>query len=104
MPGALRRAAVRGGPALHADGAREAVEGVLAFAEHVLLNAARLWMEFSLDQKQRLQQVLFPQGVSYRDGKFGTAETSQIFRLLYAGPTASEGEASPAGFEPTLPA
>ena len=33
------------------------VEGVLAFAEHVLVNAARLWVEFSLDQKQRLQQV-----------------------------------------------
>jgi hypothetical protein len=49
------------------------VEGVVAFAQHVLANAARLWTGFSLDQKQRLQRVLFPEGVAYRDGEFGTA-------------------------------
>src|SRR4029077_1160607 len=32
------------------------VEGVLAFAEHVLTNAARLWMELGLDDRQRLRQ------------------------------------------------
>lgn len=31
------------------------VEGILGFAEHVMTNAARLWMELDLDQKQRLQ-------------------------------------------------
>ena len=43
-------------------GIREAVprdvEGVLAFAEYVLTNAGRLWVEASLEQKQRLQKVL----------------------------------------------
>jgi uncharacterized protein YaeQ len=33
------------------------VEGVVAFAEHLLTNAARLWIELGLDQKQRLQRV-----------------------------------------------
>ncbi len=42
------------------------VEGVLAFAEHLLTNAARLWMEASLDQKQRLQTVFFPEARSPR--------------------------------------
>ena len=28
--------------------------------QHAILNAARLWTEFSSDQKQRLQKVLFP--------------------------------------------
>ena len=52
------------------------VEGVVGFAEHVLSNAARLWLESSLDQRQRLQKVLFPKGVTYSpDGQFGTAET-----------------------------
>jgi hypothetical protein len=46
------------------------VEAVLQFAEHVLLNAARLWTEFSLEQKQRFQKVLFPQGVRFSEGKF----------------------------------
>jgi hypothetical protein len=36
------------------------IDGVLAFAEHVVTNAARLWTELELVQKQRLQQVLFP--------------------------------------------
>ena len=50
------------------------VEGVLAFAEHVILNAARLWTEVSSDQKQRLQKVLFPEGVPFANGEFGTAQ------------------------------
>jgi len=33
------------------------VEGVLAFAEHLLTNAAKLWLELDLNQKQQLQQV-----------------------------------------------
>jgi hypothetical protein len=44
------------------------VEAVLNFAEHVVLNAARLWTEFSCDQKQCLQKVLFPEGVRFEDG------------------------------------
>lgn len=50
------------------------IEAVVAFAEHVLLNAARRWQEFSL-----------------------------IFRLLRAVVRKDESEVSPAGFEPTLP-
>jgi site-specific DNA recombinase len=80
------------------------IEGVVAFAEHVLTNPGRLWVEASLEQKQRLQKVLFPRGVTYSpDGRFGTTETSVIFRLLHALPTRKEGEASPTGFEPVLP-
>jgi len=58
------------------------VDGVLAFASHVILNAARLWLEFSSDQKQRLQKVLFPEGVSFADGIYKTTETCLIFKLL----------------------
>ena len=58
------------------------VEAVLNFAEHVILNAARLWTEFSSDQKQRLQKALFPQGVTFVDGIYKTTETCLIFKLL----------------------
>ena len=78
------------------------VESVLNFAEHVILNAARLWTEFSNDQKQRLQKVLFPQGVSFSDGIYKTPETCLIFKLLEE----SEGEetslATLPGIEPGL--
>jgi hypothetical protein len=80
------------------------VEGIVAFAEHVLSQLARLWSDSSPDQRQRLQKVLFPQGVTYSpNGRFGTAETSVIFRLLQALPAGNEREASPTGFEPVLP-
>jgi site-specific DNA recombinase len=80
------------------------VEGMLAFAEYVLTDAARLWLEAPLDQKQRLQKVLFPRGVTYSPTSgFGTAETSVIFRLLRAVPGTESKEVSPTGFEPVLP-
>ena len=54
---------------------------MLAFAEHVVLDAGRLWLEGTLDQKQRLQQVLFPKGVTYSPATgFGTLETCVFFR------------------------
>jgi hypothetical protein len=55
---------------------------VLNFAQHVIRNAARLWTEFSSDQKQRLQKVLFIQGVTFADGIYKTTETCLIFKLL----------------------
>ena len=75
-----------------------------AFAEYVLTDAARLWVEAPLDQKQRLQQVIFPRGVTYSPKRgFGTAETSVIFRLLQVVGGGKAEEVSPTGFEPVLP-
>lgn len=76
------------------------VEGVLAFAEHLLVNVARLWAEASSDQKQRLQRVLFPSGVTYGTDGFGTAEVSMVFDMLNAIAAPKIGEASPTGFAP----
>ena len=75
-------------------------EGVLAFAEHLLLNVARLWAEASLDQKQRLQGVLSPSGVTYGADGFGTAEASLVFTMLDTLAIPKRSEASPTGFEP----
>ncbi len=79
------------------------VEAVLNFAAHVILNAARLWTEATSDQKQRLQKVLFPQGVTFADEIYKTAETYLLFKLLQK----SEGEktslATLPGIEPGLP-
>ena len=79
------------------------VEAVLNFAEHIILNAARLWSEYSLEQKQRLQQVLFPEGVQFADGGFRTTATSLIFNLLQQPQPEKTRMATPAGFEPALP-
>jgi hypothetical protein len=59
------------------------VEGILAFAERVLPSASNLWVQSSLDQKQRLQQLFFPEGVRF-DGKrlVGTGATLPVFNYL----------------------
>jgi len=56
------------------------VEGILAFAERVLPSASNLWVQASLNQKQRLQQLFFPEGVRF-DGKriVGTGVTLPVF-------------------------
>jgi hypothetical protein len=47
----------------------------VSFGEFVLLNAPRLWAQLSSEQKQRLQQAIFPHGVKFEDGVYRTAET-----------------------------
>ena len=79
------------------------VDAVLNFAEHVMLNAARLWTEFSNDQKQRLQKVLFPQGVTFAGGEYGTAKTCLFFNLIPQSELAKTSLATLPGIEPGLP-
>lgn len=82
-----------------ADLAEIDVEGVLSFAEVILLDARRLWIEGTLDQRQRLQKILFPRGVAFDPHLgFGTAETAVFFTWLAAVPSPSTEEASPTGF------
>jgi site-specific DNA recombinase len=58
-------------------------DGILAFAERVLPSASNLWAQSSLAQKQRLQQVFFPEGVRF-DGRrvVGTGTTLPVFNYL----------------------
>ena len=78
------------------------VEVVLNFAQELLSNSGSLWKEFDLDRKQRLQKLLFPEGLRYADGKFGTAATSFLFNDLAARFGEKSSVASPTGFEPVL--
>jgi hypothetical protein len=50
------------------------VEGLPDFAEHVLNNTAHLWLDASPELKRRLQAVIFPEGLRFRDGKIGKGD------------------------------
>jgi hypothetical protein len=80
------------------------IEGVLGFAEHILTNAARLWMEAAIDQRVRLQRALFPEGLRLRDGKIGTAVTCMAFTQLRNIEAGEAGVASPTASDPFLAA
>ena len=59
------------------------MEGILAFAERVLQKAADLWVQASLNQKQRLQQLFFPDGIAFDGKRFvRTAVTTPAFNYL----------------------
>ena len=73
------------------------VEKVLDFAENLLLDTAGAWQRCSLEQKQRLQQVLFPQGVEFADGLYRTQETSFLFKGLPSGTPINEVVGSATG-------
>ena len=80
------------------------VDAVLAFAEHVLMHAARLWDHASPDHKLSLQRALFPEGLVWgASGEFQTTATSSAFAELQALTGSQTRLASPTGFEPVLP-
>lgn len=77
------------------------MEGILAFAERVLPRAADLWVQASLDQRQRFQQLFFPEGITFDGSGFvRTAVTAPAFSYLREIETEKEGLVDQRGFEP----
>jgi hypothetical protein len=77
------------------------LEGILTFAERVLPRASDLWVQASLNQKQRLQQLFFPDGIAFDGKRFvRTAVTTNAFNYLTCADGSENGVASPTGFEP----
>ncbi len=77
------------------------VEGILAFAERILPRAADLWTQASLDQRQRFQQLFFPEGIAFDGSGFvGTAVTAPAFNYLRPIETGNEGLVDLTGIEP----
>jgi hypothetical protein len=68
----------------HAEATDELdVQGILTFAERVLPRASDLWVQASLDYKQRLQALFFPEGIAYDGNRFNrTAVTAPLFNYL----------------------
>jgi site-specific DNA recombinase len=78
------------------------LERVLDFADKIILRPERIWVESSLEQRQRLQKTLFPNGVDFDGEEFGTDSTPLFFTLLAHDLNDDYGLASPTGFEPVL--
>jgi hypothetical protein len=59
------------------------VEGILAFAERILPRASDVWVQASLDQRQRFQQRFFPNGIAFDGNRFvGTGAAAPVFSYL----------------------
>ena len=77
------------------------IEAVLAFAERVSLNAPRLWLEADLDQRQRFQTLLFPEGLQVENGELRTPVTASFYEELHSFTTPEERLVEPKGVEPS---
>ena len=77
------------------------VEGILAFAERVLPRAADLWVQSSLEQRQRFQQLFFPDGIAFDGKRFvRTGATAPAFSYLREIRIGNEGLVDLTGVEP----
>jgi hypothetical protein len=77
------------------------VEGILAFAERVLPRAADLWVQASLEQRQRFQQLFFPEGIAFDGNGFvGTGVTAPAFSYLRTIEERNERMVDQTGIEP----
>jgi hypothetical protein len=77
------------------------VQGILAFAERILPRASDLWVQASLDYKQRLQAPFFPEGIAYDGNRFNrTVATAPLFNYLAPSDGADEKMVSRGGIEP----
>jgi site-specific DNA recombinase len=79
------------------------VERVLTTAHFILEHASGTWFAADLDRKQRIQSVLFPQGVTLSKEGFGTPQPHSFFNNLGDAEMTKSSLASPEGFEPSLP-
>jgi hypothetical protein len=62
------------------------VQGILAFAERILPRASDLWVQASLDHKQRLQQLFFPEGIAYDGNSIQSNRRNRaVLQVLGAG-------------------
>ena len=77
------------------------VEGILPFAERILPRAPDLLVQSPLDQRERFQQLFFPEGIAFDGSAFvGTAATARAFNYLPGLGTGNERVVDQIGVEP----
>lgn len=80
------------------------VETAVGFAEQLISSSESLWLDASLAQRQRIQRVLFPEGLAYSQNEgFRTPVTRSIFMPLVDSQATRSGVVERRGFEPPTP-
>ena len=61
---------------------RQEAEAVINFDTSFLSAVGNLWDRLNIKRKLKLQTDIFPKGVIYKDGNFGTIKISHSFKLI----------------------
>jgi site-specific DNA recombinase len=75
----------------------------LRFAELLLTDLSGCWNRLEWHQKPDFLRALYPSGLLWSDGAFGTIENSWLMASFGFSTTGDESLAPPTGFEPVLP-
>ena len=87
-----------------AASSRASLESFVRFAELMLADVATAWEKAQPEQRQRVQNLLFPEGIRYSPEQgFLNRSKSSLFNMLEQMSTEEGMLASPTGFEPVLP-
>jgi hypothetical protein len=79
------------------------VQSAVNFPLYAIGDASRFWLEASLEQKQRFQRAIFPEGLAFTGKKFETATTCLAFNYLREISSGQSSLASRTGVEPVSP-
>ena len=75
------------------------MEKCLKYACSVISDLDEFWLNGTLDIKQRLQQLIYPQGLTYDLSNFRTAEMSSLFKIIGTLSVPSYNMVPPSEFE-----
>ena len=75
------------------------MEKCLKYACSVISNLDEFWLNATLDIKQRLQQLIYPQGLTYDLNNFRTTEMSSLFKIIGTLSVPSYNMVPPSEFE-----
>ena len=78
------------------------VSGMLKYCKYFMSNLSELWINADITLKQRLQKLIFPEGILFDGKKVRTAVTNIVFGCLHDINTQKYNLASPRGIEPLL--
>jgi hypothetical protein len=79
------------------------IEAAINYATHFMTDLARQWNDYSLEQKQRFQQMVFPEGITYeKNSGCRTNSLSVIYELLSESQIQNANLVAPRGIEPRL--
>ena len=67
-----------------AEGEQWDADGLLGFAEHLVMNARRMWDEAPVGYKQKFQRFVVPTGLEWDGERFGTVLTGWFYSQLRA--------------------
>lgn len=81
------------------------VEGILNYGEEFMEDVPKLWKDVDIDQQQRFQQLIFPEGLTYGSDGFivGTFVLSPVYAIIGTSNGKKSTMVVPRGVEPLLP-